>query len=289
MRCTTPFSFALFGLSFILLAGCQNPPAYTSGSTINGASLAANTNAPSPAPAVVSAPVITPTPAPVAVVVASPAALPPVTIHLAGDSTVSNYASTTVQEGWGMELGQFFNDQVTVNNQAQGGANVQSFHNSGRWPAIINALKPGDYVLIQFGANDSGTAHGPVYPPQFVETLNAMADEVRAKGAEPIFVTPSAFFDWTPDGKENNARLAPYAAACYTAGEAKHALVDDLNARGVEWLNSIGKDTAAPFYLPNSQHVPDKAHFVKAGAVQMAKMVAGEIKRINSPLAAYLK
>jgi hypothetical protein len=66
-------------------------------------------------------------------------------------------------------------------------------------------------------------------------------------------------------------------------------LVDDLNARGVEWLNSIGKATAAPFYLPDRNGQPDKAHFVKAGATQMAKMAAGEIKRINSPLAGYLK
>jgi lysophospholipase L1-like esterase len=234
---------------------------------------------------VVNAPAVSTTVA----AVAPPVALPPVTIHLAGDSTVSNYAATTVQEGWGMELGQFFNDKVTVDNQAQGGANVQSFHRSGNWTRIIAALKPGDYVLIQFGANDSGTAHGPVSPPDFADILGQMADEVRAKGATPIFVTPSAFFDWSADGQENNARLAPYAAACYTAGAAKNVLVDDLDARGVEWLNSIGKTTAAPFYLPNSQHVPDKAHFVKSGATQMAKMVAEEIRRINSPLAAYLK
>ncbi len=253
------FFFALCGL----FAGCSSPATSTGTSSPSAPAVAASTPAPAP--------------------------LPPVTVHLAGDSTVSEYASTTVQEGWGMELGQFFNDKVTVDNQAQGGANVQSFYNSGRWRNIISAIQPGDYVLMQFGANDSGTAHGPVSPPDFAATLEQMADEVRAKGGTPIFVTPSAYFDWTPDGKENNARLAPYAAACYTAGAAKNVLVDDLNARGVEWLNSIGKETAAPFYLPNSQHVPDKAHFVKAGAVQMAKMVAGEIKRINSPLAGYLK
>ncbi len=149
-------------------------------------------------------------------------------------------------------------------------------------------VKPGDFVLMQFGANDSGTAHGPVSPADFAATLEQMADEVKAKGGTVIFVTPSAFFDWTGE-KENNARLAPYAAACYEAGKEKGVLVVDLNARGVEWLNEIGKTKAAAFYLPNSQKVPDKAHFVKSGAVQMAKMVAGEIGRIKSPLAAYLK
>jgi lysophospholipase L1-like esterase len=212
--------------------------------------------------------------------------LPPITIHLAGDSTVSNYAATTVQEGWGQELGQFFNDKVTVDNKAIGGANVKSFY-AGNWPKIIAAIKPGDYVLIQFGANDSGTAHGPVSPADFAATLGKMADEARAKGATPIFVTPSAFFQWT-DGKEDNTRLAPYAAAMYTQGTASHVMVDDLNARGVELLNSLGQTAATPMYLP-SRGTVDKAHFVKAGATQMAKFVAEELRRIQSPLAAYLK
>jgi len=212
--------------------------------------------------------------------------LPSVTVHLAGDSTVMTYATTTVQEGWGQELAQFFNDKVTIDNKAIGGANVKSFK-AGNWNKIIAVLQTGDYVLIQFGANDSGTAHGPVTPTDFAATLGQMTEEVRAKGATPIFVTPSAFYQWT-EGKEDNARLAPYAAAMYTEGAAKNVLVDDLNARGVEYLNSVGQTAATPMYLP-SRGTVDKAHFVKAGATQMAKLVAEELRRINSPLAAYLK
>ena len=74
----------------------------------------------------------------------------------------------------------------------------------------------------------------------------------------------------------------------YTEGTAKNVLVDDLNARGVEFLNSIGQKDAMPMYLP-SRGTVDKAHFVKAGATQMAKLVAEELRRIKSPLAAYLK
>lgn len=246
--------------------------------------VSAKTETPAATPVAVSAPLVA-APAPVV----TPPALPPVTIHLAGDSTVSNYPPSTVQEGWGMELGQFFNDKVTVDNQAVGGANVQSFHASANWRRIMAALKPGDYVLIQFGANDSGTAHGPVYPPEFIATLGQMADEIHAAQATPIFVTPSAFYQWSANGQEDNARLAPYGAACYTAGTANHVLVVDLNARGVEWLNTIGRTAAAPYYLPTRTGAPDKAHFVKSGATQMAQLVSEETKRINSPLAAYLK
>jgi lysophospholipase L1-like esterase len=212
--------------------------------------------------------------------------LPAITLHLAGDSTVMTYASTTVQEGWGQELSQFFNDKLTIDNKAIGGANVKTFK-SGNWNKIIAALKPGDYVMLQFGANDSGTAHGPVTPADFAATLGQMADEVKAKGATAIFVTPSAFYQFSA-GKDDNARLAPYAAAMVTEGAAKNVLVDDLNARGVEYLDQIGQTAATPLYLP-SRGTVDKAHFLKAGASKMAQFVAEELRRIHSPLAAYVK
>jgi large repetitive protein len=212
--------------------------------------------------------------------------LPAITLHLAGDSTVMTYPATTAQEGWGQELGQFFVDKVVINNQAAGGANVQSFKH-GNWGKILAVLKPGDYVMIQFGANDSGTTHGPVAPTDFAATLGQMAEEVKLRQATPIFVTPSAFYQWT-GGTQDNTRLAPYAGAMVTEGAVKGVRVVDLNARGVEYLNLIGQEAATPLYMPSGGMV-DKAHFVKAGATKMAQFVAEELRRIHSPLAAYLK
>ncbi len=217
---------------------------------------------------------------------ANKSALPAITVHLAGDSTVMTYGANTIQEGWGQELGPFFSDKVTIDNQAIGGANVRSFQN-GRWASILSALQAGDYVLIQFGANDSGTAHGPVTPSDFSATLVQMAQEVNARQATPIFVTPSAFYQWR-DGRQDNARLAPYAVAMATTGSAHNVQVVDLNARGVEYLNTLGPDAAKALYMP-SRGTVDKAHFVKAGATRMAQFVAEELRRIDSPLAAYLK
>ena len=75
---------------------------------------------------------------------------------------------------------------------------------------IIPALKPGDYVLIQFGANDSGTAHGPHHARRFAATYGQMADEVLAK-SDADFCDPLSVLQWT-SAKEDNTRLAPYAA-----------------------------------------------------------------------------
>jgi hypothetical protein len=85
-------------------------------------------------------------------------------------------------------------------------------------------------------------------------------------------------------GSQGNVRLGPYAAATIAAAKAKNLLVDDLNARSVELLNMIGPSGAMLLYKGT-----DKAHFTKAGATKMAQLVAAELGRIGSPLAAYVK
>ncbi len=208
--------------------------------------------------------------------------LPAITVHLAGDSTMSNYAATTTQEGWGQELGQFFISKVTIDNQGQPGANIDSFY-GGRWKTLINNVKAGDYVLAAFGINDSGTTHGPVAPAAFQTQMGVMADEVTAKKATFIPTTSSPLQVWV-GGKETNMRLQPYCDATIALGMMKGLLVDDLNARGVEYYNMIGMTAAAALTFNG-----DKAHFDKAGATAMAQLAAQELTRINSPLAAYLK
>jgi lysophospholipase L1-like esterase len=212
-----------------------------------------------------------------------PALLPPVTLHLAGDSTVMTYAASSLQEGWGQELPQFLLTKVTIDNQAIGGASVQTFY-TGRWQNIMSNLRAGDYVAAAFGANDSGTVAGRhVDPPDFQAMFAKMADEVRAKQATFIAVTPAALQEWS-GGVQGNQRLGPYVTVLHDFAEASDVKLVDLNARSLEFLNQIGQEAAKQIYIDG-----DKAHFTKEGATQMAKFVAQELKRVGSPLGAYVK
>jgi lysophospholipase L1-like esterase len=213
-----------------------------------------------------------------------PATLSAVTLHLAGDSTVMKYAADSAQEGWGQELAQLFIDKVSIDNQAIGGASVASFHASSRWTNIMQRLEAGDYVMGLFGANDSGfTADRHVDPPDFKALFSQMADEVAAQDATFIVVTPSALQEWR-NGEAGNVRLGPYVTVLRELGQEKGLLIDDLNARSLEFLNGIGQEAAKQIYING-----DKAHFTKQGATQMAELVAAELPRIGSPLADYLK
>jgi lysophospholipase L1-like esterase len=218
-----------------------------------------------------------------------PALLPDVTLHLAGDSTVMTYAAGSAQEGWGQELPQYLLGKVALDNQALGGSSVQTFY-AGRWQNILGKLRAGDYVMAAFGANDSGSVAGRhVDPPDFRAEFSKMADEVKARQATFIIVTPSALQEWTGD-VEGNQRLMPYVSVLHALATEKPLPLVDLNARSLELLNQLGQKAAQDIYIkPAGATVTDKAHFTKQGATQMAKLVAQELQRIGSPLGAYVK
>jgi lysophospholipase L1-like esterase len=209
-------------------------------------------------------------------------ALPAITIHMAGDSTMSDYTAATTQEGWGQEFGQYFISTVTIDNQAQPGANIQTFY-AGKWKTLIANVKAGDYVMAAFGINDSGTTHGPVSVPDFTTEMGVMASEVAAKNATFIPTTSSPLQVWV-NGVETNTRLQPYVDATIEFGMTKGLPVDDLNALGVAYYNMVGQTAAAALTFNG-----DKAHFDKAGATEMASLASQALAKANSPLAAYLR
>lgn len=75
-----------------------------------------------------------------------------------GDSTVKNKDDDKDgMWGWGSVITEIFNSKkVSVENCAMAGRSARTFLDEGRWDKVYDALKPGDFVLIQFGHNDGG-------------------------------------------------------------------------------------------------------------------------------------
>jgi lysophospholipase L1-like esterase len=77
------------------------------------------------------------------------------TLFIVGDSTVKN--GTKGQQGWGDPIAALFDkEHIKVENRAIGGRSSRTFQTEGRWDKILEAAKPGDFVLIQMGHNDGG-------------------------------------------------------------------------------------------------------------------------------------
>ncbi|MEC8683967.1 MAG: SGNH/GDSL hydrolase family protein [Bacteroidota bacterium] len=91
------------------------------------------------------------------------------TVYCVGDSTVKNGSGKGDGGlwGWGDYIGQFVDTtKVSVENHALGGTSSRTFQSKGLWQPVLDSLQKGDYVLIQFGHNDSG----------------ALNDDSRARG-----------------------------------------------------------------------------------------------------------
>ena len=78
------------------------------------------------------------------------------TIFMVGDSTMADkdISKGSPERGWGMVLQGCFTDDIIVENHAKNGRSSISFINEGLWQKVLERIKPGDYVFIQFGHND---------------------------------------------------------------------------------------------------------------------------------------
>src|SRR6187402_3509800 len=80
-----------------------------------------------------------------------------VTIYGIGDSTMADKVKPTEnpEHGWLQVFPKFVTNDAKIINKAVNGRSTRSFIVEHRWDSIYKVLKPGDYVFIQFGHNDS--------------------------------------------------------------------------------------------------------------------------------------
>src|SRR5882762_8306845 len=129
----------------------------------------------------------------------------PITIYLAGDSTMAQKLPAKRPEtGWGEMLGKFFqDDKVKIENRAQNGRSTRTFIGENRWQGIVDRLQPGDYVFIQFGHNDESKEKVDRYTPPLAYRNNLVRflTEVREKKGFPVLLTPLMRRRFDSEGK----------------------------------------------------------------------------------------
>lgn len=117
------------------------------------------------------------------------------TIFIIGDSTAAkkDLSTGSPERGWGMALQCFFDSAyIRVDNHAVNGRSSKSFIDEGRWDKVLAAMKPGDYVIIQFGHNDEKPQEARHTDPgsTFDYNLAKFVRETREKGGIPILMNP---------------------------------------------------------------------------------------------------
>ena len=94
-------------------------------------------------------------------------------VFVAGDSTASDYnPNPKNQQGWGAVLQPLFEEsKLQVVDVARGGRSSRTFITEGHWDRMLAEVNAGDFVIIQFGHNDSGAVN--VEPPGSTRPLRA--------------------------------------------------------------------------------------------------------------------
>lgn len=134
------------------------------------------------------------------------------TIFMIGDSTMANknISHGSPERGWGMVLQCYFDDGIKVDNHAVNGRSSKSFIDEGRWQKVLDLIKPGDYVFMQFGHNDEKPKPDRHTDPgtTFDENLRRFVRETREKGGTPVLfscVVRRNFFTAVPKNDDDEA------------------------------------------------------------------------------------
>lgn len=225
---------------------------------------------------------------------------PPIVVYLAGDSTMAQKQDNKRPEtGWGEYLqGQFDDRQVKIENHAQNGRSTKSFIDEGRWQTIVDKLKKGDYVFIEFGHNDEKTENPKLYAAPETDYRNNLIkfiNDVRAKKAFPVLLTPVMRRRFDETGKFFDTH-GKYPDVVRAVAREKNVPLIDMHRKSEALLVKLGAEDSKKLFLilkerehPNyPKGVEDNTHFSAFGAESMARLAAQGIREAKIELAKFL-
>jgi lysophospholipase L1-like esterase len=216
------------------------------------------------------------------------------TVYLCGNSTVvdQHYEPWA---SWGQMITRWFGPEVAVSNHAESGLTARTFIASYRLDKILQTLKAGDYVFVEFGHNDEKEKRpgdGAWYHYQY--QLKVFIDQVRAKGAEIVFVTPTQRRAFAADKRTLLNTHGDFPAAMKQVAEREHVPLIDLNQMTKTLFETLGYEDSkrALVHYPAEVYgkkLEDNTHFNPYGAYEVAKCVVMGMKQLNLPLLQYLR
>ncbi|MDD2618486.1 MAG: pectinesterase family protein [Bacteroidales bacterium] len=224
-----------------------------------------------------------------------------VVIYTIGDSTMANktLANNALERGWGQVLGAYFDSRyVEISNHAKNGRSSLSFRNEGLWAPVYDNIKPGDYVLIQFGHNDEKpspdrhTEPGSTYNDQ----LRQYVQETRKKGGIPVLLTPMVRRKFDENGQLIPSHGAYPQAVRDVAAELDVVLIDHT-VLSRKLVQDLGPEASKDLFMwvppgtnpAHPQGKEDDTHLRAAGAKKMARLILNEIKEKIPDLALHVR
>lgn len=213
------------------------------------------------------------------------------TVFLCGNSTVVDQDSEP-WASWGQMVTRWFDASVAISNHAESGLTARTFLGGNRLEKILTMLRPGDYVVCEFGHNDEKEKRpgdGAWY--HYVYNLKIFIDKVRQAGGHIIFCTPTQRRAWQDDNCHIKDTHGDFPAAMRSVAEREGVPVIDLNGMTRTFFETLGFEGSkkalvhypANTYPGQDKPLADNTHFNPYGAYEVAKMVVAGMQRLNLP------
>ena len=219
------------------------------------------------------------------------------TIYLCGNSTVVDHDKEP-WASWGQMIPRWFDDSVAISNHAESGLSTSTFLAHKRLDKIMTTLRPGDWVLVEFGHNDEKEKRpgsGAWY--NFAHNLKIFVDRVRKAGGNIVFVTPTQRRNFLDDSVTIRDTHGDFPAAMKATAEREGVPVIDLNLMTREFFETLGYENSkrslvhypANTFPGQTEPLEDNTHFNPYGAYEIAKMVVSAMQQLGLEPAKHIK
>ena len=250
-------------------------------------------------------------------------------VFITGDSTVKNAdKNEDGMWGWGAVANTIFDEaKIDIVNAAMAGRSCRSYLNEGRWERVYNSLKPGDFVLIQFGHNDISPIDKPKYrgaiatardtchvyrmqaAKEDLSKQNVIDQKLKANtqvgSYEVVYSFGWYLKKFIQDVREKGA--TPILVSLTPRNEWPNGKIERRNDTYGKWYREVVEETGVEFvdlhnitadFLDKKCGKKEKAmkyfnhdhtHTSLLGAKTNAQSIAKGLRDNKSPLASYLK
>ncbi|MFC6464188.1 rhamnogalacturonan acetylesterase [Marinilactibacillus sp. GCM10026970] len=222
------------------------------------------------------------------------------TLFVVGDSTAAvKEDHEKPMTGWGEYIHNFLLEEVNISNHAINGRSTKSFIDEGRLDVIEAELKPGDFLLIQFGHNDQkreDPKRYAAYDKAYKENLAYFVEVARKRDAYPILLTSVTRRVFLENYKIDPQSLGEYPKSVRDVAKKLEVPLLDVHQSSVANFQQMGKEESKECFLHLDKNrysnypdgLIDDTHFSEKGAELVANLVAEQLKESISPLRKYL-
>jgi lysophospholipase L1-like esterase len=179
-----------------------------------------------------------------------------------------------------MALPFFLHQDRPVANHAVNGRSSKSFVDEGRLDVVLGAIKPGDFLIIQFAHNDEKADDPTRYTEPWTtyqDYLRQYVDGARARGARPVLATPVERRRFDASGNAVPSH-GDYPAAMRALAKEERVALLDLQALSLALWQRLGVEETKTYFNWTATE-QDNTHFNPPGAIAVARLVAQELLR----------